>query len=384
MIGLALTVHKIEVLLHMLILLDGRPLQNAGPDAERSLLIVHIAAALAGRRDLRWLLVMDHSFDPGIFPEIRGMDIITQRALPGKLGWRLWYDRLIPRLAKKYRADVVMTTGGVAADTSLPQCLWMPERTDALKGENFLPLYTTRLEESLRRAGTFFCYSVADRDWLAAKDIKAAEKGVVIHPSPLTSIKPLSTIDREQVKAEFALGREYFLADAKGAGEEDLVEVLKAFSLFKKRQHSNLQLVVKGLWTEGLQTKLDTYKYKDEVHGVPVSADKDGRLTAGAYAGLFLFDKTSLGTPVLNAWKAGTPVIGDAGNPLLEGVADAVLAANPSDPASLSAQLMSVYKDEALRSRLIERGLVRLAEWEEELTISAVWSAIDRNCPIIS
>jgi glycosyltransferase involved in cell wall biosynthesis len=278
----------------------------------------------------------------------------------------------------------VMTTGGVAADTLLPQCLWMPERADPPKGGNSLPLYTMRLEESLRRAAAFFCYSTPDRDWLVAKDAKVAAKGVTIHPLPLESVTPLSAIDRERVKAEFAGGREYFLADAKGAGEEELVLLLKAFSLFKKRQHSNLQLVVKGLWTGGLQTKLETYKYKDEVHGLPDSGDNDGRLTAGAYAGIFLFDKTSLGTPILNAWKAGTPVIGDAGNPLLAGVEDAVLTADASDPTSLSAHLMSVYKDEALRNRLIDRGRTRLAEWDGERTIVAVWSAIDKNCPIIS
>src|ERR1700760_2893992 len=275
----------------MLILLDGRPLQNAGPVTERSRLVLHVAADLAGRHDLRWLMVMDHTYARGSFPETPGMEIITQRVLPGKLGWRLWYDKLIPRLAKKYGADQVMTTGGVAADTSLPQCLWMPERTDPRNGAAILPLYATRLEESLRRAETIFCYSDVDRDWLAAKDVKVVEKVVVVHPSPLASVTALPAIDRDQVKAEFARGKEYFLADAKGAGEEELVQLLKAFSLFKKRQHSNLQLVIKGLWTEGLQTKLETYKYKEDVHGAPALADNGGGARAGDPRGGGLFDK---------------------------------------------------------------------------------------------
>ncbi|WP_431212507.1 hypothetical protein ACQ86N_43560 [Puia sp. P3] len=44
-----------------------------------------------------------------------GFSVVARRAIPGKAGWRAWYDWLIPRLAKKYRADAVVLTGGIAA-----------------------------------------------------------------------------------------------------------------------------------------------------------------------------------------------------------------------------------------------------------------------------
>jgi glycosyltransferase involved in cell wall biosynthesis len=360
----------------MLILLECRPLSITGPDSERSRLIFSVVNALSWDPQLQWLLVAGPA-DP--IPELPGTRLIRQRSLPGKLGWRLWYDVQIPRLAKKHGAGLVMTTGGVAAGTPLPQCLWMPERANPKEGRAYPPLYAGRLTESLRRAGTLFCFSDRDRNWLAGRDAGAADKLVVLHPSPAASAGPLSLSGRDEAKTEFAQSREYFLADAGSAGEEGLIYLLKAFSLFKKRQHSNLQLVVKGVPGEGLRQKLETYKYREDVHWCPPSAAADSRLTAGAYTSLFLFEGNSLGGAVFDAWKSGVPVIGKAGGILQELAGEAILSADGADPASLAAHLMSVYKDEALCGQLIERGLARVADFDPERTINEVRSIIGHS-----
>lgn len=363
----------------MLILLDCRPLQYAGLDSEKSRLIFSVAAALSRDPDLQWLLLADGTHPPGALPRLPALPLLIQRALPGRAGWRVWYDWQIPRLARKHKADLVMLTGGVAAGVMpVPQCCWMPERAIPKDGRNAPPLYARHLGESLHRARSVFCFSGRDRDWLAARDRRAADKLEVLHPSPVATLNPLPFAERESLKAEIANGKEYFFADAAAAGEEGIISLFKAFSLFKKRQLSNLQLVVTGIAAEGLQKKWETYKYREDVHWCPPTADKDGRLTAGAYAAVFPFDIDSLGTPILNAWKAGVPVLVATGGPLQEMAGDAALTADAGDPAAMAAQLMSVYKDETLRNRLITQGLSRVTEFGAERTIMAVRRAIDK------
>jgi glycosyltransferase involved in cell wall biosynthesis len=357
----------------MLILLDCRPLLITGPESEKSHLIFSVVSALARDPELQWLLVAAPN---DRLPDLPGIRVIRQRVLPGKLGWRLWYDAQLPRLAKKHKAGGVMTTGGVTAKTPLSQFLWMPERPGSKESRAY-PLYAGRLVETLRRAGTLFCYSDRDRDWLTGRDGCVAEKGIVLHPSPAPSAAPLSVSGREEAKAEFAGGREYFLAEAAAAGEEGVVHLLKAFSLFKKRQHSNLQLVIKG--AEGGMKPLETYKYREDVHWCSPSMAGDGRLMAGAYAYLFLFEGNSLGRPILDAWKSAVPVIGRAGGAWQDLAGDAMLNVDGADPAALAAHLMSVYKDEQLRSRLIGRGLARVGDFHPERTIDAVRSVIRRS-----
>jgi len=360
----------------MLILLDCRPLSLSGPDSEKSRLLYSVVTALARDSGCDWLLVAGPA---DALPELPGTRLIRQRVLPGRLGWRFWYDVQIPRLAKKYGAGLVMTTGGVVAKTPLPQCCWMPERVDPGKSPSELPLYRHRLVDSLHRAVTMICYSDRDRDRLPARDAKAAGKTVVLHPSPAESAAPLSPDGREAAKREFAQGREYFLADAAAGGEEGLIHLLKAFSLFKRRQHSNLQLLVRGIPPGDQWKKLDTYKYRDDVHPCPPASAADVRLMAGAYAFLHLFEGNSLGRPILDAWKSGVPVIAISGGIGEDLAGDAALIVGDPDPASLAAHLMSVYKDEQLRGQLIARGKARLADFDPEHTANTVRSIIRRS-----
>jgi glycosyltransferase involved in cell wall biosynthesis len=359
----------------MLILLDCRALFLAGPDTEKSRLVFSVVTALVRDSQWQWLLVAGPT---DTVPDLPGTRLIRQRVLGGRLGWRIWYDVLLPRLVKKQKAALLITTGGIAAKTPIPQCLWMPERVNPREGRSYPPLYPGRLTESLRRAAALFCYSDRDRDWLVARETGTGNKTVVLHPSPARAAAPLSIDGREAAKAEFAQGREYFLADGTAAGEEGWVYLLKAFSLFKRRQHSNLQLIVKGIPNDGWQKRLETYKYREDVHWRPSTA-ADSRLMAGAYAGLFLFEDETLGEPLLEAWRSGVPVIGKSGGILQELGGDAMLGAEGTDPAGLAAHLMSVYKDEQLRSRLIGLGEARLAAFQPEHAIDAVRSNIRRS-----
>jgi hypothetical protein len=96
----------------MLVLLDCRPLQHIGSDSEKSRLVISFAAALARDRGINWVLLADHTYKPGLFPGLAGMPVLTRRALPGRMGWVLWYDWLIPRIVRKLKPDAVMLTGG--------------------------------------------------------------------------------------------------------------------------------------------------------------------------------------------------------------------------------------------------------------------------------
>ena len=376
MFDVCLPVYKILLPLRMLILVDCRPLLISGPDSEKYRLLFSVVTALAADPSFQWLLVAG----PGdAIPGLSGARLIRQRVLPGKLGWRLWYEVQIPRLAKKHKAGLVMTTGGVAARTPLSQCLWMPERANPKEGRSWPSLYPSRLRESLHRAKAVIAYSDRDRSWLLGRDATLTEKLVILHPSAVGSAAPLPMEGREMAKSEFARGREYFLADAATAGEEGLVYLLKAFSLFKRRQHSNLQLLVKGTPEESWRKRLETYKYRDDVHWCPPSAAADGRLLAGSYASLFLFEGNSLGGPLPDAWKSGVPVIVTTGGIGQDLGGDSVLGADRADPASLATHLMSVYKDERLRAQLIARGQVRLADFDPDNTINRVRSLIGRS-----
>jgi glycosyltransferase involved in cell wall biosynthesis len=379
----------------MLILLDCRPLQHAGPGSERSRLILAAAAALAGDKAVKWLFVVDHTFRPGMLEGVSGDSVLVRRALPGRFGWRWWYDRQIPRLARQYHADMVMLTGGITAKLpGVPQCLWMPERANP--GENgngrlYPSIYKARLAEGLQRAAVIFCFTGRDRTWLAGW-CPGVEEKILVLPAAMeedAGVKgPLAEAEKEEIKRKYVRGKEYFLADLAGAGEDDVIYLLKAFSLFKKRQQSNMQLLLTGgiKGSAGvIRQRLETYKYREDVHwheNGPATeaglAAEGGRVSRAAYAALLLFDGYTLGAPLLNAWAAAVPVIATDGSLLQEIAGDAVFPAAVGDSASLAAQLMRIYKDENGRMDLIRRGLDRRAAYSRRGSIDALWEGIGK------
>src|ERR1700748_1450729 len=99
----------------MVILLDCRPLQYAGRGSEKSRLIFSVAAALSEQKTVKWILAVDHTWRPDMLPKLPGAGILIRRAFPGRMGWQLWYDWQIPRMARQQQADLVMLTAGIAA-----------------------------------------------------------------------------------------------------------------------------------------------------------------------------------------------------------------------------------------------------------------------------
>lgn len=382
----------------MLILLDCRPLQYAGPDSEKSRLIFSAVAGLSRTEAVTWLFVVDHSYQPEMLPDLAGAgilshaSILTRRALPGRAGWRLWYDWQIPRLARHHKADLVMLTAGIAAaDPAVPQCLWMPERANPAEGDTgkrYPSIYTGRLAASLQRAAAVFCFSQRDRAWLAGRYPAGKEKILVLQTVPAEGVSPSAATEKEKIKAGYVQGREYFLADLTGAGEEEAINLLKAFSLFKKRQLSNMQLVLTGrtsMSAAGMKEKLKTYKYRQDVHWPDdLPETEEWGLRGAAYAALFPADRNTLGTPLLNAWAAGVPAIVINGGLLQEMAGRSALGAIAGDPAALAAQLMLIYKDEGLRRDLIAGGLDRLGAFRRERALDGVWEGIMRAASKVS
>lgn len=363
----------------MVILVDFRPIQGMGPTTERNRLILSAAAGLTGEMTVEWLLLVDHTYQPGDLPDLPGARLVTLHALPGWPGWKLWYDWQIPRLIKKYKPDLVMLTGGVTArPMAVPQCLWMPLSANPKEGPE-PPLYASRLRNSLQQAEMIFCFSEKDRTWLAGRGHIAAENILVVRPAPSSTIAPLSIREKEEIKQRYTGGKEYFFTYASTAGEEDVVHLLKAFSLFKKRQMSNLQLVLAGTSTEELRFKLETYKYREDVHWIEPSATRD--CMPAAYAVLFPFEDDSLGTTLLDAWKAGVPALVSKDSRLHEIAGEAAIAASATDAVALAGYMMAVYKDEMLRSNLIEKGFSGLTAFDPPSAPAALRTAISRIQP---
>ncbi|MES1224189.1 MAG: glycosyltransferase, partial [Bacteroidota bacterium] len=90
----------------------------------------------------------------------------------------------------------------------------------------------------------------------------------VIKPACRNVINELPWAEAESIKTQYTGGRSFFLFAGNISDQHQLIELLKSFSVFKKWQQSNMQLVIAGYTTgetEAFEEKLQHYKYKSDV-----------------------------------------------------------------------------------------------------------------------
>lgn len=299
--------------------------------------------------------------------------------------WRLWYNWRIPGVLRRFKADVFVSPDGIASlRTRVPQCLVVHDLA-FLHESDWFPTsirnyYRAHMPKFLKTVKSIATVSEKSRGELIDRYRIDPERIEVVYSAAKSEFRILNEHERSEVKQRFTEGKEYFLYTGAIHPRKNLIGLLKAFSLFKKRQQNGFKLVLAGrmAWHSGrFEELLSTYKYRSDVvlTGYVDLSTLVG-LTGSAYALVYPSFYEGFGVPVLEAMQAGVPVITSAGTSMEEIAGEAALYADPHDPASIADQMNRLYIDEALRRRQIEAGMPVAARFHWEATADRVWNAV--------
>lgn len=344
-----------------------------------------------------FLFVFDRPFDPDFLFEKNCTGIVVKPAARQVLAFKIWYDFTAARQVKKWKADVWVQPYGFCSLTSkLPQLLmvhdisfkhfpkqvsWHQRLYYQWGTPRFLKIAKEILTVSeFSKQDILEHYSLPAENHTAKGTNKLANKISVAHGAARPIFQTIHWSDKDATKGSYADGREYFLFIGGIHPRKNLMNLLKAFSLFKKWQKSNMKLLVAGrlAWQyEDLVEKLKTYKYREDVVMLDYVSDEQlAKLTASAYALVYPSLFEGFGLPILEAMQAGTPVICSNTSSMPETAGDAALYADPNDPDAIAKQMLALYKDESLRNTQIEKGIQHAAQFNWDKTADQVWNAI--------
>jgi glycosyltransferase involved in cell wall biosynthesis len=207
---------------------------------------------------------------------------------------------------------------------------------------------------------------------------------------PVTVIKPayrsgagdLSWTAAESIKTQFTGGRSFFLFTGNIAAQHQLIELLKAFSIFKKWQQSNMQLVIAGYssaWTEMLEEKLQQYKFRADI--VLLKDPAGGiieQLVAACYAVLLPISENIFCPSLLLAVQSGKALIASS-QPVSHAVIAAAEWVDKNDTAEGFAKAMILlYKDEKHLQRLEYQSRQEAMQLNRGQMLYAVWGCIEK------
>jgi len=326
----------------------------------------------------QFYLISDRPFSI-LFTQSNVHSVVLKPGATNPLLWKFWLDIKLPALLKKLKADVFIGLNGqLSTRSKIPQYLVVDEesfnRPEALSKSHAF-FYKRYIPKFLRKANALLVLSEATKTKLLREFHLSDETINVLYPAVNDVHIRVEWQEKEAIKEQYTEDKEYFLHQSFNTSAEQLVKLLKAFSFFKKRQQSGMKLVLAGTFSDEKKADelLSTFKYRNDI--VRVNKEEE-RLIAAAYAVIQINE--GFETLFLKAMKSAVPVLLSQKSLMKEYAGDAALYFDGSSIAEIAEMMMFIYKDEAIRGQLIQKGKELSAAYSWDNTIEVFWQKISK------
>ncbi|HEX7847399.1 MAG TPA: glycosyltransferase family 1 protein [Chitinophagaceae bacterium] len=333
-----------------------------------------------------FIFLFDRPFDEQFIFSTNVKGVVVGLPARHPLLWKLWYDIKIPAALKKYKADVFVSTDGFCSlATKLPQCLVLhdlaflhfPEYLSK-SGSLYYKRYTPKF---LKKAGVVATVSEFSKQDIIKQYGLAAEKIRIIPYAARETFDPIDEEKKQLTREKYSEGKNYFVYAGSIHPRKNLINLLKAFSVFKKKQKSNMKLLIVGRLARKYNSfteSLKTYKYRDDVIVTGYLPESElVNVVGSAYAMVYPSLWEGFGVPVLEAMRCEIPVITSTNSAMQEIAGDAALFADPNDFNEIAEKMMLLYKDEDLRHRLTKKGKLCEEKYSWDSSAQQLWACIE-------
>lgn len=323
----------------------------------------------------RFLFISDTRVDKSMTHPANTVQLTAKPRAGNFLIRKYWFDIKIPSILKKYRADIFVSHGNICSmSIDTPQCIIVHNAESIKKSE----------AKFFTRAAMIVTGSEFSKKLIIEKCRVVSEKIQVVYPAVSEIFKPAGIQQKEKTREKYSDGKEYFYYTGAIHHEKNFINLLKAFSHFKKRQQSNLKLLLpRKSMNDLIEKSLSTYRYRNDVRLIDVINEKDSaEVTASAYAVLYFFPTGDFPVAPLEALQCEVPLITRAHPSVKELTGIAVLYADENNPKDLGEKMIQLYTDEDHRAQLVEKGKQISLQFSLERSAEILWECILR-CSIM-
>ncbi len=192
--------------------------------------------------------------------------------------------------------------------------------------------------------------------------------------------KPLSEEEKNLTKQNFSSSKNYFVSVGSLIPRKNIVNLIKAFALFKNESHSDFKLLLAGQHFWGVTEIYKTIKesaLENEVVFTGRLNDEDISNVLGAATALtFVPYYEGFGIPLIEAMEAQVPIITSNVTSLPEIAGDAALFVNPLNINEIKNAMLKLYNDKALQKDLIEKGIIQKQKFSWDKSADLLWQSM--------
>lgn len=334
-----------------------------------------------------FIFIFDRPFNPEyIFAENVTPVVVGPQARHPVLFY-IWFDFQIPKVLKKYKADLFLSPDGyLSLRTKVPQLAVIHDinfvhRPDDLPWliAKYYNFFFPRFARIAKRIATVSFYSKED----IARSFKISyDKIDVVYDGINQIFEPLSEQEKSKIRNKFTGGAGYFLFVGALHPRKNVSGLLKAFDAFKGDTTNNIKLMVVGgemHKTGDIFETFDNMRFKDDVIFTGrVSTGELHDIFGAALALTFVPFFEGFGIPVVEAMSAGVPVICSNTTSIPEVGGNAVVYADPMKIDQITDCMIKLAGDKDLRKDLIEKGFEQKNKFSWDETAHLLWESVNR------
>lgn len=300
--------------------------------------------------------------------------------------WILWFEFRIPKLLKKIKADIFVSTDGyLSLRTNIPQIDVIHDINFAHNPEQ-LPFLTSwyynkffiKFARKATHIGTVSEFS--KKDICTTYNIPE-DKITVCYNGSNEEYKPISDEEKSEVRAKYSNGKRYFLFVGALGPRKNVDGLLRSFEIFKNKYNCDINLVIVGgslHKTKVIEKVYSEMDNKDSVIFTGRLENKElSKVMAAAECLTYIPHFEGFGIPLLEAMHAETAIISGDSTSLPEVVGNAALMCHATDYENVAENMYRIYTDEELRKSLIEKGKLQRTKFSWQYTADKLWNCIE-------
>jgi glycosyltransferase involved in cell wall biosynthesis len=301
--------------------------------------------------------------------------------------WYFWFELRLPRRLKRLRTDLFLSPDGF-----LSLCSPVPS-VAVIHDINFehrpgdLPWITRvyyryfmpRYARKATRLATVSEYS--RRDIINTYEVPE-EKIDLIYNGASKNFYPVDAAHADSVREKYTGGAPYFVFVGSVHPRKNIVNLLKAFELFREEYKGEFKMVIVGkkiFMTRAIEDQIEKMKNgNDVIFTGRLSPEELNDVMASAWALTFVPFFEGFGIPLVEAMNSEVPILASNVTSLPEIAGDAAIYAEPESPGSIRDGMIRIVKEEGLRDALIKKGRQRRERYSWDNTANELWKTIER------
>ena len=299
----------------------------------------------------------------------------------------LWFEYSLASLLKRLNADLFLSPDGYLSLKSSTKSLAVIHDLNFEHYPKDLPFlirlyyrhYFPKFAAKAVRIATVSEFSKQD---IVSLYNVPAEKVDVVYDGANETYLPLLPDEINAVRKKYAEGSPYFIFIGSIHPRKNLVNLFRAFDIFKKTDHAGVKLLVVGekkWWTAEINRAFNNMRFAGDV--IFTGRLRTGELRmalGGALALTYVSYFEGFGIPIIEAFRMHVPVITSNVTSMPEVAGDAALFADPWNPGSIAEVMKQVAEDQSLRDTLVRKGESRKELFTWQKTADRLWESVEK------